>query len=167
MQQWIVWRKRWRSTRAENKYFLMKKVFLFLIFTSTGYGSFSQDFILDKRSKIKRTMEKYYAENNRKYSFTETDSTISYYLDDSLSLPASNIFYFSNLNRCIKQEIIFTCDSCLQQSMQHSLSNKFINWKKTGHGSYYAGFPYNALMEQVKINDKYMLRFTWLKRKNL
>ncbi len=65
------------------------------------------------------------------------------------------------------QEIIFTCDSCMQQSMQQSLSNKFINWKKTGPQSYYAGFPYNALMEQAKVNDLFILRFTSQKRKDV
>jgi hypothetical protein len=167
MRRWIVWRRRWKNIPEENKYLLMKKIFLFLVFISTCYGSFSQDFILDKRSKIKKNMEKYYANNNRKYAFTETDSTINYALHDSLSLPATNIFYFNNLNRCIKQEIIFSCDSCLQQSLQQSLSHKFINWQKVGIESYYAGFPYNALMEQVRNNGLFILRFTWLKRKEL
>jgi hypothetical protein len=112
-------------------------------------------------------MEKYYTENNRKFSFSETDSTVKYILNDSLSLPATNIFYFNSLSRCIKQEIIFSCDSCMQQSIQQSLQNKFTKWQKVGSDSYYAGFPYNALMEQIKANDQFIVRFTWIKRKEL
>jgi len=114
-------------------------------------------------------MEKFFAANNRKYAYTETDSTISYTLNDSLSLPAITVFYFNDLNRCEKQENIFSCDSCLQNSMQQSLSNKFINWKKITPEAYYAGFPYNTLMEQVKVNNQFILRFTnekWNKVKN-
>jgi hypothetical protein len=128
---------------------------------------FSQDFILDKRTKIKNKMVKYYADNNRKYSSAETDSSISFTLQDTLSLPATSIFYFNNLNRCIRQETIFSCDSCLNKSIQQSLNNKFIKWKKTGPETYYAGFPYNTLMEPVKINGQFILRYTWIKRKDL
>ncbi len=145
----------------------MKKYFLFSFFSAIGFNLFSQDFILDKRSKIKHKMEKYYSDNNRKYSFSETDSTVTYILNDSISLPATNIFYFSDLNRCIKQEIIFTCDSCMQRSMQQSLSNKFINWKQTGPQSYYAGFPYNVLMEQGTEKGMFILRFTSMKKKDV
>jgi hypothetical protein len=165
--QWIVWRRHWKNIPEDNKYDLMQKLFLLVGFLAICNLLFSQDFILDKRSKIKNKMEKYYADNNRKYAFAETDSTISYSLQDSLSLPATNIFYFNNLSRCIKQEIIFSCDSCMQQSLQQSLSHKFIKWKKIGAESYYAGFPYNALMEPSKVNGRFILRFTWLKRKAL
>lgn len=143
----------------------MKKTLLLLFFISTGYTSFSQYFILDKRWKIKKNMEKFYAANNRKYAFTETDSTISYTLTDTLSLPVSTVFYFNEQNRCIKQENIFSCDSCMQQSMQYSLREKFVKWEKISPVSYYAGFPYNTVMEQLKINDQYILRFTKQKRK--
>jgi|APGre2960657404_1045060.scaffolds.fasta_scaffold94177_2 hypothetical protein len=128
---------------------------------------FSQGFILDKRTKVKNKMEKYYADNNRKYSSAETDSSISFTLQDTLSLPATSIFYFNNLNRCIRQETIFSCDSCLNKSIQQSLNNKFIKWKKTGPETYYAGFPYNTLMKPVKINGQFILRYTWIKRKDL
>ncbi len=128
---------------------------------------FSQDFILDKRTKVKNNMVKYYADNNRKYSSAETDSSISFTLQDTLSLPATSIFYFNNLNRCIRQETIFSCDSCLNKSIQQSLNNKFIKWKKTGPETYYAGFPYNTLMEPVKINGQFILRYTWIKRKDM
>jgi len=145
----------------------MKKFLLLLFFGHFTYTSFSQHFILDKRSKIKKNMEQFYAENNRKYDFTETDSTITYVLNDSLSLPATTVFYFNQQNRCIKQENIFSCDSCLQQSMQRSLAEKFVSWDKITQGAYYAGFPYNTLMEQIKFNDRFILRFTKQKRKDV
>ena len=112
-------------------------------------------------------MEKYYTENNRKYSFAETDKTLTYTLTDSLTLPATYVYYFNGQNRCEKQETIYSCDSCMQDGMQKSLNNKFINWEKVGPESYYAGFPYNALMEQVKVNGQFILRYTRLKRKEL
>ena len=145
----------------------MKKFFLFIVLTAGCYASFSQYYILNKRSKIKENIEQYYAENNRKYSFSETDSSITFVLNDSLSLPATTIFYFNDLNRCIKQEVIFSCDSCMQKSMKESLNGKFINWKKVGDQHYYAGFPYNVLTEPVNVNGQFILRFTRLKRKEL
>lgn len=145
----------------------MKRLFLSFLFSVIGLMGFSQDFILDKRTKVKNKMVKYYADNNRKYSSAETDSSISFTLQDTLSLPATSIFYFNNLNRCIRQETIFSCDSCLNRSIQQSLNNKFIKWKKTGPETYYAGFPYNTLMEPVKINGQFILRYTWIKRKDL
>jgi hypothetical protein len=111
-------------------------------------------------------MEKFYAESNRKYVFTETDSTISYILNDSLSLPATTIFYFNEQNRCIMQDNIFSCDSCLQQARQQFLNNKYANWKRIEPGKHYAGFPYNTLME-VHTDSKYILRLTRMKLKDI
>jgi hypothetical protein len=112
-------------------------------------------------------MEKFYVENKRTYTLTETDKTLTYTLTDSLTLPATYVYYFNDQNRCEKEETIFSCDSCMQKGMQLSLSNKFINWKKVGVESYYAGFPYHALMELVRIDDRHILRFTRMKRKEL
>jgi len=145
----------------------MKNILLFFFLTATCYNSFSQYYILDKRSKIKKSVEKYYAEHNHKYVVAETDSNLTYILKDSLFLPATNTFYFNNINRCIKQDVIFSCDSCLQKSIRESLDNKFIKWKKAGIDSYYAGFPYNVLMESVRKNGQFMMRYTHLRRKEL
>jgi len=145
----------------------MKKLFLFIILTASCCTSFSQYYILNKRSKIKENIEKYYAEHNRKYTFAETDSTITYILNDSLSLPATSIFYFNNRNACIKQEVIFSCDSCLQKSIRESFNNKFTKWEKIGTESYYTGFPYNVLMEPVRENGQFMMRYTHLRRRAL
>jgi hypothetical protein len=167
MRQWIVWKKHWRNIPAGFKLNSMKRFYWSLLFSVTGLIVFSQDFMLDKRTKIKNKMEKYYADNNRKYSSAETENSISFTLQDTLSLPATSIFYFNHLNRCIRQETIFSCDSCLNKSMQQSFNNKFIKWEKTGPETYYAGFPYHTLMEPVKINGQFILRYTWIKRKDL
>ena len=145
----------------------MKAFFILLILIPVYYTSFSQGSILEKKSKIKKSAEKYYQETNRKYTVTETDSTLAYTLTDSLTLPATYVYYFNDQNRCEKQETIYSCDSCMQHGMQQSLNNKFVNWKKVGPESYYAGFPYYRLMEQVKNNGKFILRFTRLKRNDL
>ena len=145
----------------------MKAFFLFLILIPVYHTSFSQGSILEKKSKIKKRAEKYYQETNRKYTVTETDSTLAYTLTDSLTLTATYVYYFNEQNRCIKQETIYSCDSCMQNGMQESLNNKFVNWKKVGPKSYYAGFPYYRLMEQAKNNGQFILRFTRLKRKDL
>jgi hypothetical protein len=167
MQQWTVWKKHWSNIPAGNKLILMERLVLFLILSVTGYHAFSQDFMLDKRWKIKNKMERFYAENNRKFSSAETDSSLTYSFTDSLSLPATYIFYFNKTDRCIIQEAVFSCDSCLTKSVQQSLSNKFIKWKKTGPETYYAGFPYNTSMEQVSKNGRFILRYVWAKRKDL
>lgn len=145
----------------------MKLLFLLLIFNPLCNASMAQQTILDKRSKIKKRMEHYYQENNLKYTFTETEKTLTYVLNDSLSLPATYVYYFNEQDRCEKQETIFSCDSCLQKSIQQSLENKFTNWQKIAPATYYAGFPYNTLMEPVKENGRFILRYTWMKRKNL
>lgn len=167
MLQWIAWRKRWRNIPEDNKFIFMKFIFLFIALTTACYTSFSQYYISNKRSKIKKNVEKYYEEHNRKYSFTETDSTVTYILSDSLSLPATNIFYFNDRNVCVKQEVIFSCDSCLQQSIQASFNNKFTKWEKIAADSYYTGFPYNVLMESVKENGQFIMRYTHLWRREL
>lgn len=145
----------------------MKAFLLLLMLIPVSYISFSQESILDKKSKIKKRMEKYYLEEKRTYTFTETEKTLTYNLTDSLTLPATYVYYFNEQNRCEKQETIYSCDSCMQQGIQQSLKNKFINWKKVGPESYYAGFPYNSLMEPVRVNGQFILRFTWIKRKAL
>jgi hypothetical protein len=145
----------------------MKVFLLVFFFLPVCYAAFSQQNILDKRSKIKKHMEKFYLENKRTYSLTETSKTLTYTLTDSLSLPATYVYYFNDQNRCEKEETIYSCDSCMQIGITQSLSNKFINWKKVGPDSYYAGFPYNSLMEQIKTDDKFILRYTWMKRKDI
>ena len=145
----------------------MKAVLLFFFFLPVCYVAFSQQNILDKRSKLKNRMEKFYLENKRTYSLTETSKTLTYTLTDSLSLPATYVYYFNNQNRCEKEETIYSCDSCLQIGITQTLNNKFVNWKKVGPESYYAGFPYNTLLEKIKINDQFILRYTWMKRKDV
>ena len=130
----------------------MKAFFLFLILIPVYHTSFSQGSILEKKSKIKKSVEKYYQETNRKYTVTETNSTLAYTLTDSLTLPATYVYYFNEQNRCEKQETIYSCDSCMQNGMQESLNNKSVNWNKVGPKSYYARFPYNRLMERVSFN---------------
>lgn len=143
----------------------MKRFFLFLTFLLIGYISFSQNNILVKKSKIKQRLEKYFADNNRTYTKTETDSTLAYTLSDSLTLPATYVCYFNKLDRCQKEETIFSCDSCLQNGMKSSLEKKFINWKKIGLDIYYAGFPYNVLMDKNTAGGQFVLRFTRMKKK--
>lgn len=145
----------------------MKIILLLVFFAPIAHSSFSQQNISYKKSHIKKKMEKFYLQNKRAYTFTETDTTLTYTLTDSLSLPATYIYYFNDQNRCEKEETVFSCDSCLQQGMQRSLRNPFIHWKKTGPQSYYAGFPYNALMEWVSVNDQFILRFSKQKRKEV
>ncbi|MBL7701917.1 MAG: hypothetical protein JNM14_06680 [Ferruginibacter sp.] len=145
----------------------MKKFLLLLILTVTCCISYSQDIILDKKSKIKKRLEKYYLETNRKYFFAETDSTLTYTLTDSVTLPATYVYYFNRQNRCIKQETIYTRDLCLQNGIQESLNNKYAKWEKLGPESYYAKFPYNTLMETVKENGQFILRYVHKKRKEL
>ena len=130
----------------------MKAFFILLILLPVYYTSFSQGSILEKKSKIKKRLENYYQESKRKYIVTETDSTLAYTLTDSLTLPATYVYYFNEQNRCIKQETIYSCDSCMQNGMQESLNNKSVNWNKVGPKSYYARFPYNRLMERVSFN---------------
>lgn len=113
-------------------------------------------------------MEKFYEENKRIYIFSETDSTVTYILNDSLSLPATTVFYFNKQNRCIQQDNIYSCDSCRQKSRQYFLNNKFVNWKPAaGPENYYAGFPYNTLMQQINLNGQYILRLSKISRKEL
>jgi len=145
----------------------MKKFFLFVVLAVSCYTSFSQYYISNKRSKIKKNVENYYEEYNLKYSFAETDSTVTYILNDSLSLPATNVFYFNDRNVCIKQEVIFSCDSCLQKSIRESFNNKFTKWEKISSDSYYTGFPYNVLMESVREKGQFIMRYTHLWRRAL
>lgn len=145
----------------------MKTFVLLLFFLPACYISCAQQNLLDKKSKIKKRIEKYYLETQRKYTVTETEKTLTYTLNDSITLPATYVYYFNKQNRCEKEETIYSCDSCMQKGVQQSLSNRFINWKKTGVNIYYAGFPYHALMEQVNDKGKYILRFTGIMRKEL
>lgn len=108
--------------------------------------------MLAKKSKIKHRLEKYCAHNKITYALAETDSTLAYTLSGSNALPATYVYFFNKQDRCEKEETIFSCDSCLQHGMRNSLNNKFVNWNKISPESYYAGFPYNALMEKIKAN---------------
>jgi len=167
MRQWIVWKKHWSNIPVGYKLILMKSLLLLLLISLTSYRAVSQEFILDKRGKVNNKMERFYAKYNRKFSSVQTDSSLTFAFTDSLSLPATYIFYFNKANRCIKQETVFSCDSCLMKSVQQSLSNQFIKWKKIGPQTYYAGFPYHVLMERIRINEQFILRYTPAKRKDL
>lgn len=112
-------------------------------------------------------MEKYYLETNRKYAFTEAAKTLTFTVTDSITLPATYTYYFDQDDRCEKIETTYSCDSCLQMAIQHALELKYPKWKKVGPEKYYAGFPYNTLMEPVNVNGQFILRLTKTKRKEL
>ena len=145
----------------------MRLLFLLILIIPFCYHSLAQQSIYKKRSKIKKEIESYYQQNNRKYIVAETDSTLTYVLNDSLSLPATYIYYFDGYNRCKKQETVYNCDSCLQKGIQLSLAARFVTWIKVDSESYYAKFPYNTLMEPVRENDHFILRYTQMRRKDL
>jgi hypothetical protein len=166
MLPWIAWRKPWKNIPEDNKFALMKKFFLFIVLTASCYTSFAQ-YILEKRSKIKNKMEKNFLETNRKYSFTETPETIAYALADSITLPATYTYFFDEDDRCEKIETLYSCDSCMQIAIQKALELRHPKWKKVGPEKYYAGFPYNTLMEALNVNGQFILRLTKTKRREL
>jgi hypothetical protein len=127
----------------------------------------AQESLFRKRSKIKNRVEKYYLENNRKYITTETDSTLTFVLNDSLSLPATYIYYFDKYNRCKKQETVFNCDSCLQKGIKQSIEARYTRWIKVGNESYYSTYPYRALMEPITENGHFIIRYTSMNRKDV
>jgi hypothetical protein len=82
----------------------MKKIIAILIlFITLSIDGFSQEnYLWRKRAYILNSVTKEFEKYNRKYTLSETDTTLIIHVNDSLSLPFYRIFYFNlaNNSRC-------------------------------------------------------------------
>ncbi len=145
--------------------FVIKFIIIVLLITQTSTMLFAQQLLLwKKKAHILKDVSVSYNKYHRKFTQSETDTTLTFYLKDSLSLPLTSIFYFNTLNNnlCERIDIIYTCDSCLKKAVQFEIQqNNFLhNWRQISKEAYYAKFPWNTSMECVREKDNFILRYT-------
>ncbi len=145
--------------------FVLKFIIIVLLITQTSTMLCAQQLLLwKKKAHVLKDVSGSYNRYNRKFTQSETDTTLTFYLKDSLSLPLTSVFYFNPLNNnlCERIDIIYTCDSCLKKAVQFEIQqNNFLhNWRQISNEAYYSKFPWNTSMECVRYNDSYILRYT-------
>jgi hypothetical protein len=87
---------------------------------------------------------------------------LSYTINDSLSLPFTLKLYFDKANRCMVEEKIFSCDSCMRKHLAAILSRSYPKFHLDEDGNYRSKFPSSTFMKTVVLNNLYILRLTYL-----
>jgi len=138
------------------------KLFCTLLLLLATNQLFSQDYILKTKNKVERKLDKFYAKTDRPFSKEELTNVLVYTINDSLSLPFTLKLYFDKTNRCIVEEKIFSCDSCMRKHLSSILSRSYPKFHPDADGNYRSKFPSSTFMETAVSNNSYILRLTYL-----
>ncbi len=120
-----------------------------------------------KMHGVEKRVERSFKKYKRTYTKEATDSSLKYTFTDTLTRPATFIYRFDNLKKCVQQDVILDCDSCFRIILNQHLKNKFENWHYLKNGKYYASFPYNVVMEGIFSDNKFILRYTKTRKKEI
>ena len=139
----------------------MKLFYTLLLLLATNQ-LLSQDYILKTKNRVEKKLDKLYAKTNRPFSKKDLSNILVYTINDSLSLPFSLMLYFNKSNRCIAEEKIFSCDSCMRKHLAYTLSRSYPKWHADEEGNYRSKFPSSTFIQTIVSNNLYILRFTYL-----
>jgi len=138
------------------------KLFCTLLLLLATNQLLAQDYILKTKNKVERKLDKFYTKTGRPFSKEELSNVLEYTVNDSLSLPFTLKLYFDKTtNRCMVEEKIFTCDSCMRKHLAAILSRSYPKFYPGEDGSYRSKFPSSTYMETVVANNLYILRLTY------
>lgn len=139
----------------------MKLFWIFLLLLTTN-KLLSQDYILKTKNKVEKKLDKLYTRAERPFSKKDLPNVLVYTVNDSLSLPFALMLYFDKNNRCIAEEKIFSCDSCMRKHLAYTLARSYPKFHADEDGNYRSKFPSSTFMETVVSNNLYIVRLTYL-----
>lgn len=119
-------------------------MFLVLMVFCFSLGVNCQEFIDNSRSKVMKKLEKYVKNNDLKSGISQTDSSISLFIDDPRKKPAEFIFLFSG-EKCA-EEIKIACDSCVMKYLDETLLEKSMGWQKMNDSTYLSKYTRHRMM---------------------
>jgi len=128
------------------------RTFLFLIFSFTVVVCSAQSFIGDKRSKVKKDLEKFIQSTAVSVNIMETDSSLVVPMNDPKYKPVDFLFLFDGDDKCIA-EIRTGCDSCVAKYFQQAFEDSRYDWKQTSVNKFLSDSRHRLVMELVN-NDK-------------
>lgn len=112
--------------------------------------SYSQDYVGDKREKVRKNFEKYLRHLGASDLITETDSSLVLSIRDPKFKPVDFTFLFDKEDECIA-EIRTGCDTCVANYLQYALDKKFHQWNQTGNNQFLSNSRFRLLMELLPV----------------
>ena len=106
----------------------------------------AQDFIGDKRQKVRKNFEKYLQDNGASNRFIETDSSLVLAFRNPQFKPVDFTFLFDSEDKCIA-EIRTGCDTCVANYLQQALDKGAYQWKQTGKVQFLSNSRFRLSME--------------------
>jgi hypothetical protein len=140
----------------------MKKIFWIVLLVLATNQLLAQDYILKTKNKVERKLDHLYTKTERPFSKKDLAHVLVYTINDSLSLPFSLMLYFDKTNRCIAEEKIFSCDTCMRKHLAYILSGSYPKWHAAEDGNYRSNFPSSSYMQTLVSNNLFILRITYL-----
>ena len=116
----------------------------------------AQDYIGDKRKKVKASLEEYMRKTNVSAVMQETDTTLLLPLNDPNYKPVDFTFLFDKEGKCTT-EIRSGCDTCVAKYLQQALEKKTYEWKQTGSNRFMSNSRYRLQMELLDSEKGSML----------
>lgn len=124
----------------------MPKLTFVTLFCLLSYVTVAQDYVGDKREKVRKNFEKYLQNLGASDRITETDSSLVVSIRDPKFKPVDFTFLFDNGDECIA-EIRTGCDTCIANYLQYALDKKFHQWKQTGNNQFLSNSRFRLSME--------------------
>jgi hypothetical protein len=124
----------------------MPKLAFLTLFCFLGSLAVGQDYVGDKREKVRKKFEKYLQHLGASDRITETDSSLVLSIRDPKFKPVDFTLLFDSENKCIA-EIRTGCDTCVANYLQYALEKKFHQWQQTGNNQFLSNSRFKLSME--------------------
>ena len=112
-----------------------------LLFASTGYG---QVFVNHSSWLVESRLK--YAFKKHKTIVTQTDTSLTYLLRDTLTRPLDIYCSFDKSKNCIFQKMSFDCDTCYHKFLKGELAEKKYEWQSIGGSRYLSKYSKHLLL---------------------
>lgn len=124
---------------------MLKSTLVGLFCLWCGFTS-AQDYVGDKREKVRKNFEKYLLHLGATDRITETDSSLVLSIRDPKFKPVDFTFLFDGEGKCIA-EIRTGCDTCIANYLQYALDKKFHQWKQINTAQFLSNPRFRLSME--------------------
>jgi hypothetical protein len=113
----------------------------------------SQGYINTKKTFARKYLKEYALKEKLKTSISETDSTILFLIRDTSVQNYDLTLYYDNTGKCFKELHKFTCDSCLNKTLNKSLNHKRYKWVKVSDTEYLSSFSKKRFLKKSTAPD--------------
>lgn len=147
---------------------MLKQPGFMILLLAISLSGYSQTFINLDREAVKKKLEIQKTKSATiNILIEETDSTVSYRVQDPGWQPTDFIYSFDAGGKCNLEKVVASCDSCFVKYLNQALAWKKYRWKKWNANQYISNFKNRLLLElpaDKKDHSFMILKTNWSRK---